>query len=211
MKRVLLLVTLVLALSSVGWAGACAPGTIASYEALGAAGCTLDGLLFSNFSGTAVGTVQVIPNNTLPGEFGLFFGVNLNAGAGASSTSAITYTVSCLGGGNCIGDLMLVMVGTATGTGTVSATETGGPLTPSVLGTAGFQFNSDKVSFAGVPSLTLTDTQTASGGVAGTASVGGIYTLVSAAAPEPASLALLGSALLGAGLLLRRKLGESTR
>jgi hypothetical protein len=48
-KKVSLIVALVLAIPSAGWAGACANATLATYDTAGFS-CSLGSLLFSNFS-----------------------------------------------------------------------------------------------------------------------------------------------------------------
>ncbi len=78
----------------------CVPGTLASYIALGARGCSIGNVTFANFS-YPVSTANTIPPNEIlvtpvPVVFnpGLAFSAPWQAAAGQIQTSTIDYTVS---------------------------------------------------------------------------------------------------------------------
>src|SRR5579863_7017744 len=131
MKKLLLFVGILVATSSMGWAAACADGTLASYEGLGSTGCTIAGLTFANFgfSGSATGgavsptaaavNVFACPgggafcSDLPPGEDGFVFQVASSTTSNETVDAGITYTVS----GGIVDALALTSGGGTSGTG----------------------------------------------------------------------------------------------
>ena len=106
-------------------AASCAPGTLASYMALGAAGCTIGGNVLANFTqGSPLnGTVNIPPSglNIFPAGGGSNPGIiitgSVTAGSGQTFSALIHYTIS---GGNYTSDTVTLSNTTATGNGAVT-------------------------------------------------------------------------------------------
>jgi len=217
MKKTLLLVTLLLAMRSTGWASACNVGTLSSYLALGTAGCTIDNKTFTHFGYSGAGTfpipaseITVTPcpsslcssTGVLPGEEGFVFNAAWQVGPGQTLDSLIAYTVTS---GTDIVDVFLAAAGmSAGGGGLASVAETlsnGENLTVSTLGPS-----SASVTFPGVTSLTVLKDIALTGG-AGAARISDVANGFSQSpqTPEPGSMLLLGSGLLGLAGLARRR------
>ncbi len=109
MKRnISLAAVFVLLLSLPSYAGSapsCVKGTLASYIALGAGGCTFNGALYHNFTYAALSTVGIPPGQItvtpFPGPVvsaayfpGLNFSASWSAAAGKSERSVIGYDVT---------------------------------------------------------------------------------------------------------------------
>jgi hypothetical protein len=112
------------------WGAPCVPGSVASYVALGATGCSVDGVTFSNIAVNTLvsggGTVtlgnftpfQVIVNGVL--ESGLSLNYIANAGiSGAETDVAWSYNVS----GSLLSDAFMSFAGNTTGTGQAQISE----------------------------------------------------------------------------------------
>jgi hypothetical protein len=103
MKKLLLLAVSAVLLGIPGWAAPCAPGTLASYMALGSAGCELGNLQVTNFKyhakaagGAAEITadqVMVTPLLAPTGTYGLQFAAPWTVEAGQREGSNVIYHV----------------------------------------------------------------------------------------------------------------------
>lgn len=229
----LLLVVVVILLTGVGLADNCPVTTLDNYLGSGFS-CGIDDKTFSNFqySGTSnpggfglpAGSVAVTPITTA-GNPGLQF----SAGWFASTTSGILeedsliqYSVNVNQGGNLISGLSLSIAGVGwTGTGAVLVDETAclGAMLPSCSGgtieTLSVYASSsgtklyDSVSFTGVSEIDLAKDITVQAGTNGTASLSLVTNQFSeggGTVPEPSSIFLFGSGVLGLAGVLRRKL-----
>lgn len=202
-SRMLLLVALLVGTAPLGMAGSCGVGTLATY--IGTT-CTIDGVTFSNFgyTGTGSGGAHAIPSSGVsvtPSGVGFQFTAPWNVGANQELDSAISYTAS----GN-ISDLVLSMGGFFfTGGATVSVAETTN--VPGVdlavfsnsTGTRSFQ----SASFGPVESISVIK-DVAVNGHTGAAAVSVVFNQFNST-PEPASMILLGSGLMGLAVFIRRR------
>jgi len=199
-------------------------GTMASYQALGAGGCTIGDKLFSSFvyGSTAHGTGVAVPNtqvflttdNSNPYNPGIVFSssgwVVASASARANSfvDSSIGFTVTVLSGSPIIEDASLTLSSfSVSGTGVVDITETINP--------SGTQLQVDGVgplvshkNFAPTSSVSVLKDLliavprlgTTSGG---SGRVNSFEENFSQITPEPVSSALIGLGLLAVGLWRR--------
>ncbi len=218
----------VLAAAQICSAATCANGTLATYEALGSAGCNIGGDTLSNFttlSGTAGATelaAGAVSINPTGGSFNpsLTFSTSQTANANSLLETIFTYTIS----GDIYNGASTSLTGSSeTVDGAVTNVENfcaGGSFGPdgvsgcsgsagSLLTLDGSQ-NSDASATATSWLLSVTDDFSVNGGLSGSA-MGGTFTNSFTATPEPASLLLgmLGLALLAGGS--RRKALSSNK
>lgn len=229
MKRLLTMVLAVLATAGLGSAAPCTNGTLASYIALGAGGCSIGGNTLFGFdvvSGTAGATAiatSALAIAPFGGDtsFGFTATATQTAGAGTLLESIFTYKIS---GNSYTGTSIALSGSSESGDGAVTdiqnycAGGTFGPdgvagcsaVTGALVTVEGAQ-QTDTALFAGVDLLSITDDFTLDGGLAGSATGGSFTDRFTAGAvstiPEPFEFALT-SLGLAIGILLRRSTNE---
>lgn len=217
MKVLVSLVSLMLASTAMATTTSCQTGSLASYLASGFS-CQSGGLIFTDFdyhgTGSDASSIAVKPLTASDDE-GFQFQGGWNArsvnGASTSEDSRITYTVEHPGG--LIDTLSLAFGSSVTGTGVSTVQERfclGASIMMScpsaeqgsiVLTNPGATF-SNRAFFAGVGTISVTKEINVTSGVSGTASIANVTDTFSS--PEPLSFVLLGTGLLGIGLMRRR-------
>jgi hypothetical protein len=110
------------------WGAPCVTGSVASYIALGATGCSVDGLTFSNIqvnvttsNGGSVTLGNFTPVNPLPNEFGLLLNYTALATA-PNSTADVTWSYNVVGV-PFINDAFVALAGNTTGSGQAQTSE----------------------------------------------------------------------------------------
>ena len=228
--RLLLLFGCVLLLAGIGFAGPCPSTTYDNYLGSGFS-CGTDDKTFANFSyqstsnppgfSVPAGSVSVQPITTVGNP-----GFRFSAGWMASNASGILAVDSLIGydvtvnpGGALITDVSLGIGGVGfSGTGSVFVDETVclGAMLPSCTGGQFEQLSVydysggtklfDELSFAGVSFVDVEKDIEINAGTDGTARLSLVTNQFSETTPEPGSIVLFGSGVLGLAGLLRRKL-----
>jgi hypothetical protein len=205
---------------------ACQVGTMASY--IGSS-CTINGLLFDTFgdvntaspSGNAIPTSSItVTPITSPGQEGFMFSFGSSVVTQAGGISSfqdedITFHVSTLNGLATITNLTLFFNGSFTGTGTSSVTENycvGHTLSGCPSGSSGQihvtnpppSFNDQILIGGGANSVYVSKDMNATSGTNGTANISQVsntYNGGGTSVPEPFTTLLVGSGLVGLGVL----------
>ncbi|MBV9295110.1 MAG: hypothetical protein JO145_06015 [Acidobacteriaceae bacterium] len=222
MKQLLCLAVSVVAIAPLCAAAPCGTGSLASYIALGAGGCTIGGNTLFDFqvvSGTA-GATPIAPGSITMTPFGstydpgLMGQTHMTASAGQQLEAIFTYRISgtyfsgdsiTLGGSSetadgGVTDVQNYCAGGTFGPDGVSGCT--GSTTGSLLTDDGVQ-NQDSASLPFKSFLNVTDDFTLDGGTSGTAS-GGTFADRFSSVPEPLSFLLTGMGIaLAAGFKFR--------
>jgi hypothetical protein len=215
-------------------AAPCTPGSLASYIALGATGCTIGNDTFFDFqlvSDSSTGGATAIPASDitveglgpsgttgasavapfLSSDVGVDFSTVWAATAGETLDDDISFSVSVGGGAASITDAGLVQDSYTTGNGNVTVTEKGcsGITYPcnQIWGvdTNDTSFVADTIfSSTGTLSVEKDIAISANAGTAGVSSVADVFS--TSAVPEPRSLSLFLGLALVAGFAFKKKL-----
>ncbi len=220
MKQVFLLAASIFISAQLGSAASCSSGSLASYIALGSAGCTVGGDTFSNFkilSGSSPSTpisASSITISTSGSTFSPFLTISTTQSISSPGTgidvpleAIFTYDISgpmytgisavLSGSSETVDGGVTGLVNFCPG-GSFDSTGVGGcPPAGSLLTLDGIQ-NTDMSSIGGASFVNVTDDFTIDPGTAGTAS-GGTLTNSFTAVPEPITSTLMGLGLALAG------------
>jgi len=211
-------------------------GTLASYIALGAGGCTIEDKVFFNFSGNITGNVPLSTSSIFitPITTALNPGISVNPNMSVSNITgvgdffqdlALHFSVRTLDSGARIEDVSLGLAGGAVGTGATSINEfvcVGAAFANPLSGT-GCPGGKELVNInvANPPPILFVDKTFASltnfvdvfkdvavhSGTLGNASISSFTQQFSEVpVPEPLNVILLGTALLAVAPILRRRL-----
>lgn len=224
MKKTLLLIAVLVVGSVASFAADCTTGTLAYFIGLGSTGCTIGDKTFYNFTftgtagggATALTSADVTVNPLTSGDLGVLFNFALGAGPGQTNDVFVSFDVAVSSGPALIKDASLVQTGSIAGTGfgtigeNVCPTDTTSQCTGTVSHLDTFDANglvqlSDNTVFSPTGTIHATKDAFVTGGTAGLASISGMEDRFSQTIPEPASLSLMGAALLGLAAMIRRK------
>jgi hypothetical protein len=221
-KRILVLVVACVIVQAAAWGAPCVVGTVASYLALGAGGCTIGDKLFNDFSFTASqgggavapGAAGITVTPVLGTEIGLQFNSLWAAGSGAFVDTTIDFDVAVIGGGAMLIDDASTVQSSGGFTGTGAATVSEGLCGPTpcsittmntfTINTAGTTKLSDHIVFTSRGSVHAVKDIGVSGGVSGSGTLSQVVDTFSQVVPEPTSILLLGSVTIVLGRLFRR-------
>lgn len=226
MKKVALLCGLILSLCTFSFSSpipaACVSGALSSYESLGVTGCTVGNLVFSNFTfgSSAAGAGAILPVDTgisvtpvsSTNNAGFIFDAALSPTSGQSLDVTIDYVVRVLTGSSITDSALSVE---AHGNASADMTECLGGLLPACTGgkSVGLMASSSDLAV----SNTFGAVSTVGAGLDINATNGGAISgeqvqfstdgsSGGSTAPEPASLMLFGTGVLGVAFLLRKKI-----
>ena len=226
MKKLSLLLCVLLGTSAIAMASvACPVSTYDNY--LGGFSCTIDDKTFSNFSyaSSASGGAALIPPSgvavvpiTTPHNPGFLFTSGFGVISNQTQDEFFGFTVRVNSGGNAIDDITLLQLGSGfTGTGSASIAETvclGDTFADGCLhGTIASLLTvdnstlvklSDHITFAPVRVIDVVKDLELFGGPSGSAFVSGVENQFSEV-PEPSTLLMLGTGIVGLTGILRRK------
>ena len=231
LKRPALLFSLFLIAAAISSATPVACSTVSptlnNFELLGAGGCSVGNLIFSNFADTATSSdsaynisassiaVGLITDPEIGLNFRAAWGIgNTPGGASQFQDEVITFVVSTSNATNLLADVGLDFNGSATGTGLTSVVETYCPGAASVVGCV----NAGQISLTNPPlnlsveaPFTFNTNMVAIrkdfsliSGPSGTTVISNVDQTFSQI-PEPGTLLLMGSALAGLGLYRFRR------